>query len=140
MHPLAIGWQRGRECEHRGGKAEENYMVSDSCKQRNIFPVISLSPVEIELQFPPANTEDPVALLLAWPHFLSCSCWMQLSSACQHALLLFPSPCASQLPCLQPSSRCLHQVRPQSKPTSLHSCCPTPCAWEQLRSGFKDCS
>lgn len=102
MHPLAIGWQRGRECEHRGGKAEENYMVSDSCKQRNIFPVISLSPVEIELQFPPANTEDPVALLLACPHFLSCSCWMQLSMpACTAAVslsLCFPAalPAAQQ--------------------------------------------
>lgn len=70
MHLLAIGWLQGREQGRGGGKAEENYKVSDSCKQRNIFPVISLSPVEIGLQFPLVNAGDPVAMLLTCLLFL----------------------------------------------------------------------
>lgn len=74
MCPLAIGcWgERGPG----GERAEENYKVSDSCKQRNIFPVISLSPVEIGLQFPLVKAGDPVAELLTSLLFL----WQSLDA------------------------------------------------------------
>lgn len=71
-----VNWLLGREREPRGERAEENYKVSDSCKQRNIFPVISLSPVEIRLQFPLVKAGDPVAELLTSFFFL----WQSLGA------------------------------------------------------------
>lgn len=143
---LAIGWLQRREQVGGGVKAEENYKVSDSCKQRNIFPVISLSPVEIGLQFPAVNTG--IQWQCRWhASFLSSTCWMSFSlqmisktcagSPCWRFLLLhLPS-----VPYLQPKSRCLHSgggpwkhLLSSDAGSELHH------ALEQLWNGFEGCS